>query len=772
MKQDLPLVTVIIPVKNGGARLRECLSAVFSQRTDFAYDVLCVDRGSEDDSLEIIQSFPARLLRVDPATSGHGRTRNLAIQHSRGAFVAMLTQDAIPDDASWLRELLAPMRENPLVAGVFGRHKPHPGGLPSEAAALERHFARFGAETTLVRILPGPEGWAHYEANKPFYRSLSDHNAALRRSVWEQIPFRDVEFIEGQRWGADILEAGHTKAYAPRAVVRHGHHDSPLTRARRAFDEARSHRQHFDDRHLPGLGALLRDTLPRTQRDVRQLMEDPSQTGKLAKALVTVGRDVGQAVGWCLGDHHELLPAGLVRRLSQHPAREGDAKTSLPAHSLLGDVTRAYRESVATRGGLRTAKAVVRRSVEHYRLSRRQGVSRTLLDARRDLRPPPAPARDWWHAEQYRYLEPPATGAPAGEPRRVDANRLIINWVVPPPLGPGLGGHMTIFRTIQHLERRGHECRVYLVDCDAKASEPMRLQARVHAWYLPIRAPVYPLREAMAPADLVVATSWNTASVVRASTCAPGRVYFIQDYEPAFYSAGAEWQFAEDTYRFGFYGLTAGRWLEHKMREQYGMFARSFPLAVDHAVYYPEPGVKGDTRRIFAYLRPQTPRRGFQLMALALAKVKERLPDVEIHMAGSDVPPTALPFPFVGHGVLDFAALRRVFSMCDVGVCLSFTNYSLLPQEMAACGLPVVDLDGESTRAAYPPGAVVLAPPSVEGVAAAVRHLLEDEEHRQRQVAAGFAYVRELSWDTALDHAAEAMKEFALHATHRARPAE
>ncbi|ATB40561.1 hypothetical protein CYFUS_006010 [Cystobacter fuscus] len=771
MKQDIPLVTVIIPVKNGGALLRECLSAVFSQQTDFPYEVLCVDSGSKDDSVDIIRSFPARLLQIDPATFGHGRTRNLAIEHSPTDFVALITQDAVPDNDAWLRELIAPMRDNEQVAGVFGRHKPHAGCIPSEAYMLERHFAHFGADTTLFQIRPGPEGWAHYEANKPYYRFLSDNNAALRRSVWKRIPYRDVEFMEDQLWGADVLEAGYIKAYAPHAVVRHSHNYSPLTQARRAFDEARFHRQYFDPKHLPGFRAMLRDKLHQSKQDVRRLLNDPAESDKLSKAMVMVGRDVGQALGWCLGDRYELLPVGMVRRISQHHELKGDANDpSGASSSLVEHVKQTYQHSLAERGKLGTMTEAIRKAIGHYRQSRQHGLSRTMLDVRRSLRPTPPPTRGWWHAEQYVYIEPPKTPVAPEEPRRVDPNRLVINWVIP-PFGRGGGGHMTIFRTIQHLERLGHECRVYVVDSSEMAPEPMRLQSLVHEWFLPIRAPVYHLREEMEPADLVVATSWHTAYPVRASHCAPAKVYFIQDYESAFYSMGAEWQFVEDTYHFGFYGLTAGTWLEKKMREQYGMYARSFPLAVDHSIYYPEPGLKTDKRRIFAYMRPHTTRRGFQLVALALAKVKERFPDAEIHIAGSVLHPSALPVPFVGHGVLDFADLRRVFSMCDVGVCLSFTNYSLLPQEMAACGCPVVEIDVESTRAAYPPGAVVLAPPTVEGLSTEICRLLEDEDHRQKQISAGFTYVRDLSWEKALDQSAEALKEFALHATHQeARP--
>ncbi|HVG59834.1 MAG TPA: glycosyltransferase [Hyalangium sp.] len=774
MTRDTPWVTVIIPVKNGGAVLRECLTAVFNQQTDFPFEVLCVDSGSKDESLEIIRSFPARLMEIDPATFGHGRTRNLAIEHSDSAFAALLTQDAVPADRSWLRELIAPMRDNEQVAGVFGRHIPHPGCIPAEAYMLERHFAQFGADTTLFHIKPGPEGWAHYEANRPFYRFFSDNNAALRRSVWARIPYRDVEFMEDQLWASDILEAGYIKAYAPRAVVRHSHNYSPLTQTRRAFDEARYHRQYFDLPDMPGIRRLLRHSLLQSQMDLRRLMADPQEENKLSKAAVTAGRNVGQALGWFLGDRHELLPQSMVRSLSLHHQLKGDAEQSSGQASLLADARGTLQRSVKEHGKLDTATLFLRKTMVHWRQYRREGFSRTLLSTRRALRAPPREPQRWWDEDHYRLLAQPSRGraiVPQPSARAMDPDHLLINWVML-PFGRGAGGHMTIFRTIHFLERMGHRCRVYILDGKGLPPEPMRLQALVHQWFLPIEAPVRHLGqdEEMEPADIVMATAWPTAYRVRASHCAPVKAYFIQDYEPAFFAAGAESQLAEDTYRFGFYGLTAGPWLESLIHTKYGMHTRSFQLAVDHDVYYPDPAPGSSRRKVFAYMRPHTTRRGFELVALALKQVKDRFPEAELHIAGAELPPTALPFPFIGHGVLDFDGLRRVFSSSDVAVCLSFTNYSLLPQELAACGCPVVDIDVESTRAAYPEGAVVLAPPTVAGVAQAVCRLLEDEELRQRQIAAGFQYVRTLSWEQSVVQAADALREFAVVGTGKAAP--
>src|SRR5690606_31240584 len=113
---------------------------------------------------------------------------------------------------------------------------------------------------------------------------------------------------------------------------------------------------------------------------------------------------------------------------------------------------------------------------------------------------------------------------------------------------------------------RGVNCRVFVQDGDLSMPfPPVQLRALVREWFAPIEGPVEPLRTSLPPADFTIATHWSTAWSVRALGNARKLVYFVQDYEPAFYAAGAHAAFAEATYRLGFHGITAGRWLAREL---------------------------------------------------------------------------------------------------------------------------------------------------------------------------------------------------------------
>lgn len=767
MNVTQPLVTVVIPVKNGGTRLRECLSAVFAQRTDFKFDVLCVDSGSKDDSLDVIREFRCRLLEIAPSSFGHGKTRNLAISLSQTPFIAMITQDAVPADENWLRLLIAPMREDEEVAGVFGRHLPHEGCMPSEAYMLDSHFKSFGTEVTKVKIGPGAEGWNHYKQYQSWYRFLSDNNAALRRSVWATIPYRDVEFLEDQLWATDILEAGYAKVYAPDACVRHSHNYPALTVLRRTFDETRYFREYCDPQGVVTLGSAAVRAVDQATTEIRKLFSDPalSPRERASWMMPTIARAVCQSAGAFLGDHYELFPDPLVRTISQHHGLKGDRRERgrrIPTRAL---ITANWNATVKKHGALEAVTRAIKRISTAAESAAQTNWGWTLIHLRREgenlFRAPPPPPPPWWEHTQFRLadVEPPVAIQPRVT-RKKGSRALTVNWVIP-AFGKGGGGHMNIFRMVQKLEQRGHSQRVYVIDGWSLPQQASRMQSLVHEWFLPIKSPVRHLSGEMEPADICMATSWETAYAVRASISAPVRGYFIQDYEPQFHPMGSQSILAEATYRFGFKGITGGPWLAKIMREKYGMDVRYFMQGIEQDEYYPEIWQQPARRRVFAYMRPHTARRAFEIVALALKRITEAMPDVEVHIAGWDAPANQLPFEYISHGILNAAGLRALFSTCDVALCPSLTNYSIMPQELAACGCPVVEVDVESTRAVYPKGAVVLAPPSPKGLANAALGLLRDETYRREQIRRGFDYVRPLTWDAAADSVESALREFA-----------
>jgi glycosyltransferase involved in cell wall biosynthesis len=232
----------------------------------------------------------------------------------------------------------------------------------------------------------------------------------------------------------------------------------------------------------------------------------------------------------------------------------------------------------------------------------------------------------------------------------------------------------------------------------------------------------------------------------------------VQDHEPEFYATSAERLWAEQTYGLGLFPICASEWLHDLVAERYGRDGTTFRLGVDHDVYRPLPVERRRDTVVF-YARGGTARRAVPLGLLALEALHERRPDLRVVAFGQDDPLKAT-FPTESLGVASPERLARAYAEATVGLCLSLTNYSLIPQEMLACGLPCVDLADLSSEAAFgPDGPVELAPADPVALADAMERLLDDERHWLECSEGGIAFVADASWDTAAEQVEAGLRQ-------------
>lgn len=272
--------------------------------------------------------------------------------------------------------------------------------------------------------------------------------------------------------------------------------------------------------------------------------------------------------------------------------------------------------------------------------------------------------------------------------------KLTFNWLMPPP-GKGSGGHMTLFRFIKYLEDAGHTCRIYLHN-PGPGSSVEAVKAIMGDAFPNVKAPMKWLNqdEEMEDADGMFATSWQTAYTVYASRVKAKKFYFVQDFEPYFYPVGGFSILAENTYKLGLRGITAGGWLAKILRDKYKMVTDSFWFGSDSEVY--SFAKKKERKEIVFYARPTTERRAFELGILTLDLFHRKHPDYTINFIGWDVSEFNIPFPHKNLGILDPHELNELYNRCSASLVMSLTNMSLLPLELLSSGcIPVVN-EGEN----------------------------------------------------------------------------
>ena len=111
-------------------------------------------------------------------------------------------------------------------------------------------------------------------------------------------------------------------------------------------------------------------------------------------------------------------------------------------------------------------------------------------------------------------------------------------------------------------------------------------------------------------------------------------------------------------------------------------------------------------------------------------------------------------------GIVGPAELAALYSLGTVGLVLSMTNYSLIPQEMLACGLPCVDLAGGCSEAVFGvDGPVELAEFDPVDIADALERLLTDDALREQRAAAGLTWTADRTWKRAADDVEDGLRQ-------------
>ncbi len=217
----VPLVSVIVPSFNHARYLRECVDSVLTQDHP-AIELIVVDDGSTDGSIEVLKSYGNRLRLLQQRGGRQARARNLALAVARGELVAFLDSDD-----RWrpgrISAAVAAFRTQPQAALVWADH----AFIDAEGRPLgERRWVSPGGDFRRVLIAGNP---------------ICNATVTVRRAVLDQIggfDERAPRVCDGAAW-TQIAARGHVFVHLPQVVLDyrlHGGNDSarfaPMTHDR------------------------------------------------------------------------------------------------------------------------------------------------------------------------------------------------------------------------------------------------------------------------------------------------------------------------------------------------------------------------------------------------------------------------------------------------------------------------------------------------------------------------------------------------------------
>jgi rhamnosyltransferase len=313
------VVTVAIPVLNGERYLAEVTSAVRGQEIDREVELIVLDSGSTDRSLEIAGAAGARVIQIPPSDFSHGGARNMIMEVAKGSHVAFLTQDATPADERWLGKLLEGFDLAEDVALVFGPYIPRPGASHMVEREFRDFFGSFapGDRPVIQRLDLDPAGRASYRRSPSPLTFFTDANGCVARWAWERIPYRDVSYAEDQLLASEMIELGFAKVFRPDAGVYHSHEYGPIELFRRCFDEWRALREVYGHVESARPKRVARRILDESRADVLFLRERGDPFVRRAwGALRSLVHHTIRIAGAIVGSRADRIPPRLRSALS------------------------------------------------------------------------------------------------------------------------------------------------------------------------------------------------------------------------------------------------------------------------------------------------------------------------------------------------------------------------------------------------------------------------------------------------------------------------
>lgn len=274
------MISICIPTKDAGEEFSRNLRAWRDQKTEEELELVIVDSGSSDATLQTAREFDARVSRIAPAEFNHGETRNLLARQARSDLLVFTVQDAWPSGNSLLAELTGPLDKEPALAGVTGKQTPRPDAdfiARWETENYNRSFDRGYRKKQMRSLSEFLQGDFLDRFDCLAFENVC---SVLPRRVWEKFPLARIDFAEDLDWSFRVLAAGHSVVHNPAAQVFHSHNYAPHQRLKRAFVAARALHRIF---RMPpefarlegsevweGIGAFLADLAEQRAQLTRQ----------------------------------------------------------------------------------------------------------------------------------------------------------------------------------------------------------------------------------------------------------------------------------------------------------------------------------------------------------------------------------------------------------------------------------------------------------------------------------------------------------------------
>jgi len=221
--------SIIIRACNEEKHISRLLEGIALQSLN-DFEIILVDSGSTDRTLEIASNYPVHVVHIQPEEFTFGYSLNQGISQSHGELIVIASAHIYPVYPDWLECLLAPFSDLQ-VALTYGKQRGNSLNKFSEQQIFQHWY---------------PD---HSQIHQP-YPFCNNANAAIRRSLWERHRYNEtLPGLEDLEWAHRIMAQGYAISYVAEAEVVHVHEEIPPAVYNRYRREAMAFKRLFPQEH-------------------------------------------------------------------------------------------------------------------------------------------------------------------------------------------------------------------------------------------------------------------------------------------------------------------------------------------------------------------------------------------------------------------------------------------------------------------------------------------------------------------------------------------
>lgn len=295
MTEVTPTASIVIRCYNEAEHLPKLLSEL-KRQTFRDYEVVVVDSGSDDGTLEILENEDVNLQHIEKNDFSFGRSLNIGCRAASGEFLVFISAHCYPENEFWLENLLSGF-EDEAVAAVYGKQR----GVAESHFSERRIFRRWFPDESIDR------------QDNPFSNNA---NCSVRRELWERFPYDEsLTGLEDVAWAQQVMRHGWWISYRADAGVIHVHNESPSQIRNRYMREAITFQKSFPHEHFNAWDFLRLST-----RNVVNDWKAARREGELAGNFWPILRfRLSQFAGTYQGFHTRRPPSSELKQRFYYP---------------------------------------------------------------------------------------------------------------------------------------------------------------------------------------------------------------------------------------------------------------------------------------------------------------------------------------------------------------------------------------------------------------------------------------------------------------------